>query len=390
MFWVALHFPGLPATTLAPLAAWACQFTPKVALEPPDALLLEVEGSLRYFGSSDALLAALERGCAVLGVGASLATATSARAALWRARGGGLPLAELSLDVLGVDTAFFSAIGISTLGELLALPRDGLAQRCGQELIDQLDQALGRLPEAREFFVPPERFSASLELPAEVDHAEALLFAARRLLVQLSGLLAARQAGVRGFALTLLHRDRSKSEVEVQLASPARDAERLSALLREKLAMLTLAQPVEAIALAAGDFTALGAPSRGLFGDRAAEAEECAELVERLQARLGRDAVYGISVFPDHRPEHAWRRVEPGDWDAHDFVQPGPRPAWLLAAPRRIAETELALIAGPERIACGWWDGDPTRRDYFVAELGRSVAWVYREEGAWYVHGFFA
>jgi protein ImuB len=101
-----------------------------------------------------------------------------------------------------------------------------------------------------------------------------------------------------------------------------------------------------------------------------------------------------VTPFPDHRPEYAWRRVEPGDWEVRDFVQPGPRPAWLLSEPRRIsdtaAETELALIAGPERIACGWWDGDQTRRDYFVAELGRSVAWIYREEGAWYVHGFFA
>ncbi|HET7362106.1 MAG TPA: DNA polymerase Y family protein [Burkholderiales bacterium] len=394
MFWAALHFPGLPATMLAALAAWACQFTPKVALEAPDALLLEVEGSLCYFGGPDALLATLERGCAELGLCASLATAPSARAALWRARGGGLALEELPLEVLRIDTAFFSAIGISTLGELLALPRAGLGARCGPQLTDELDQALGRLPEPRGFFVPPEHFSASLDLPAEVAHAEPLLFAARRLLAQLSGLLAARQAGVRAFTLSLVHRDRSRSAVQVQLASPARDAERLSTLLREKLAALALTQPVEAIALEAGDFTPLGAPSRGLFGDRAAEAEQWAELVERLQARLGRDAGDGVTPFPDHRPEYAWRRVEPGDWDAHDFVQPGPRPAWLLATPRRIAETELALIAGPERIACGWWDGDETRRDYFVAELGRSVAWVYRErcgeEGAWYIHGFFA
>jgi protein ImuB len=55
-----------------------------------------------------------------------------------------------------------------------------------------------------------------------------------------------------------------------------------------------------------------------------------------------------------------------------------------------VKEAELALVAGPERIACGWWDGDETRRDYFVAELGRALAWVYREEGQWYLHGFFA
>ena len=390
MFWVALHFPGLAAGILEPLAAWACQFTPRVALEPPDALLAEVEGSLRYFGGRDALAAALQCGLAELGLQASLAAAPTARAALWRARGAGLPLEQLPIGVIGADEAFFQSIGIATLGELLALPREGLARRCGQELIDELDRALGRLPEPREFFAPPERFAARLELPAEVVHAEALLFAARRLLVQLAGLLTARHAGVRAFTLTLSHVDRSTSEVQVQLASAARDAERLSQLLREKLATLQLAQPVEAITLAAADFTPLGAQSRGLFGDSSAEAEDWAQLLERLQARLGRDAVYGISAYPDHRPEYAWQRVAPGEWDPHEFVQPGPRPAWLLEKVLPVKETELALVAGPERIACGWWDGDDTRRDYFVAELGGALAWVYREENAWYVHGLFA
>jgi protein ImuB len=82
--------------------------------------------------------------------------------------------------------------------------------------------------------------------------------------------------------------------------------------------------------------------------------------------------------------------VEPGDWDPHEFVQPGPRPCWLLEKPRTVAEKELDLLAGPERIACGWWDGDEARRDYFVAAFGASLAWVYREDGEWYLHGFFA
>ena len=389
MFWVALHFPGLQ-TGLEPLAAWACQFTPRVALEPPGALVAEVEGSLRYFGGREALLAALEAGVAELGLQASLATAPTARAALWRARGGGLPLEALPIGVLGVDAGFFASIGIATLGELLRLPRDGLAQRCGQPLIDELDRALGKLPEPRAFFVPPAQFKAKLELPAEVTQAEGLLFAARRLLAQLEGLLTARHAGVRAFTLTLIHVDRSTRAVEVQLASAARDAERLSQLLREKLSALELAQPVEALALEAGDFTLLRGRSRGLFGDRATQAEDWAQLVERLQARLGRDAVHGITAYPDHRPEYAWRRVEPGEWDPHEFLQPGPRPAWLLEKAVAVQEAQLALVAGPERIACGWWDGDDTRRDYFVAELGRALAWVYREQGQWYVHGLFA
>jgi protein ImuB len=389
MLWVALHLPGLQPGMLEPLAAWACQFTPRVSLEP-DALLLEVEGSLRYFGGPEALLGALERGLRELGLQAASATAPTACAALWRAKAGGLALEEVPVAILDADEAFFTQIGTKTLGALLALPRDGLAQRCGQPLLDEIDRALGRLPETRRWFVPPERFAARLELPAEVVHAEALLFGARRLLVQLEGLLAARHAGVRGFTLSLAHVDGTSSALSVELACAARDAERLSQLLREKLAPLRLAQPVQAIALEAAHFTPLGGASRGLFGDSAAEAEDWARLVERLQARLGREAVYGLTPCPDHRPEHAWRRVEPGEWDPREFVQPGPRPAWLLEKVISIEEQKLNLIAGPERIACGWWDGDEARRDYFVAGLGGGLAWVYREEGRWFLHGFFA
>jgi protein ImuB len=353
-------------------------------------LLLEVEASLRYFGGREALVAALERGLGELGLEPTLAIAATARAALWRARSGGVALEEVAVAALGTDDAFLRSIGVRTIGELLALPRDGLAQRCGQRLLDELDQALGRASEAREFFRPPERFSARLELPAEVAHAEALLFAARRLLTQLAGLLAARQAGVRAFTLALVHCDGSTASIRVELASPARDAERLAQLLREKLASVELAQPVEAIALEAGEFAPLGPRGGELFEDRAAEAEDWERLLERLQARLGRDAVHGVTPFPDHRPEYAWRRVDPGEWDPHEFVQPGPRPAWLLEKVIPVEEAALTLLAGPERIACGWWDGDDTRRDYFVAQLATALAWVYLEEGAWYVHGLFA
>jgi protein ImuB len=221
-----------------------------------------------------------------------------------------------------------------------------------------------------------------------VAHAEGLLFAARRLLVQLEGLLAAHQAGIRSFRLFLLSRG-SQVPVEIGLASPARQVERLSQLLRERLAQLTLANPVEAIRLEAADFTPLHERSGGLFGDAAGDAEDWVQLVERLRARLGHAAVYGVATQPDHRPELAWRRIEPGDWDAREFVQPGARPLWLME-PRKIRESDFTLLAGPERIESGWWDGDEASRDYFVARLEESVGWIYREAGEWYLHGLFA
>jgi protein ImuB len=55
----------------------------------------------------------------------------------------------------------------------------------------------------------------------------------------------------------------------------------------------------------------------------------------------------------------------------------------------------LELLAGPERIESGWWDGDEASRDYFVARLpDGELAWIYREGDLgsvhWFLHGFFA
>jgi protein ImuB len=391
MLWVALHFPALPSKALAPLAGWACQFTPRVAQAPPDALLAEVAASLRYYGGQGAFLRTLRVGLDALGLAASLAVAPTGLAALWLARGGGGSLEALPLEATGFDLDFFRGIGVATVGEALALPRNGLAQRCGSAIIDALDRACGKLPETYAFFAPPASFSARLELPGEAAHAEALIFPARRLLAQLAGLLAARQEGIRAFALRLVHFDSSSREIEIGLASPSRDAARLADLLREKLGALALQQPVEALELRAADFTPLGPRSGGLFGDPAREEEDWARLLERLRIRLGCEAVCGLATQPDHRPEHAWRRVEPGEWDPREYRQPGARPLWLLQKPRRLAEAEFTPLAGPERIECGWWGGDEAKRDYFIARLANDAAgWIYREGGEWTLHGLFA
>ena len=80
------------------------------------------------------------------------------------------------------------------------------------------------------------------------------------------------------------------------------------------------------------------------------------------------------------------------------------RPLWLLTTPRPLRETgtapsdqdgaPLSLLAGPERIEAGWWDGQYVARDYFVARnAAQSLLWVYHERDVaarWYVHGFFS
>ena len=414
MLWVALHFPqfrrqalsrghALPEPereALAAVAAWACQFTPRVSLEPPQALLLEVEGSLRYFGGRWKFLARLREGLSRLGFEARIAEAPAARAALWRARGNGGRLEAQAAAVLGLAPdaqELLSNLGVETVGGLMRLPREGIALRLGPQLLEEIDQAAGRAAEARAFFVPPARFSARLALPAPVSQAEHALFAARRLLAQMEGFLAARQAGVRAFSLALLHDDAPATEIRVGLAGPGRAAEHFARLLRERLAVLALGSPIEAIVLAAGDLESLPGTSKTLFGDPRG-GEEWLRVIERLQARLGSAAVHGLDTHEDHRPERAFSHVvpvvkNPGEKKKHaQNESAGPRPLGLLEPPRRLAEGDFQLLAGPERIESGWWDGAEACRDYFVARTGEaSLAWIYRErQGSWFLHGYFA
>jgi protein ImuB len=408
--WVALHFPqfrrqalshghALPEPerqALAAIAAWACQFTPRVSLEPPQTLLLEVAGSLHFLGNRWRFLAQLRAGLKRLGFEARIAEAPTARAALWQARGNGGRLEAQSVGVMEAGpeaAALLSSLGVHTLGGLMRLPREGLARRFDARVLAQLDQARGLAAEAREFFVLPEQFGMQLEMPAPVEQADQVLFVARRMLDQMEGFLTARQAGVRSFTLRLLHEDPPATAVDIRLAALGRGAEHFLRLLRERLAALPLRAPVEAIGIEAGAIESLAEWNRDLFRHRAENREDWLHLVERLQARLGISAVHQLDTREDHRPEHAWAAVAPGRTSApKEETRLAPRPVWLLERPRRLAEGDFTLLAGPERIESGWWDEAEAKRDYFVARTGKaSLAWIYRErEGSWFLHGYFA
>ncbi len=377
---------------LEAVAAWACQFTSRVSLEPPQGVLLEVEGSLRLFGGAAGLMARLRSGLAQLGFEALLAAGPTARAALWLARGTGECLEALPVEVIDAAPearALLRRIGIGTLGELMRLPRAGVAARFGRRLLGDLDRALGRAAEPRDFFVPPERFSAKLELPAPVMQAERVLFAAHRLLLQLEGFLAARQAGVRGFRLSLRHHGVQPTRIDIGFAAPRRDAEHGLRLLRERLARIALTSPAEAIRLEAAGLAPLPGVTPDLLGDARSAAEDWERLTERLQARLGDALVHGLAVHAEHRPERAWRATGGSD-QAALHAPPGPRPLWLLEPARRLGEGDFVLLAGPERIESGWWDGEDVVRDYFIAARGPSLAWIYRAREGWFLHGLFA
>jgi protein ImuB len=437
--------PSAEAAALAAVATWATQFTPAVALASPDAVLVEIGGSLRLFAGLPKLTARLSRGAHDLGYAMRLAFAPTPAAALLFARaqiGNGRPssgkaasvanaLAPLPLSLTEADptaVAMLAAAGVTTFGQACALPRAALARRVGADFVALVDRVRGFVPDPRPPFVPPPCYTGKIDLPAPVENAEALAFAVNRLVHELAGWLSGRGLGVAEMSLTLTHERYvgvatgvPATTVRFALAAPAREPAHLLAVLRERLARVTLPAAVETITLASLATVPLASHNLGLLpGDDAAAT---VPLLDRLRARLGEDAVTRVASHAEHRPERAWRENGVGSEIRirHDLSRnlaerntragkavPGPavafaapRPVWLLAKPEplgHLVETQpWVLKDGPERIESGWWDGADVRRDYFVAVNPRGeTAWIYRDhrygidDGEWFMHGVFA
>jgi protein ImuB len=314
-------------------------------------------------------------------------------------------------------------MGLRTVGDLLRLPRGGVVRRLGQAWLDELDRALGRRPDVRHGFRGPEHFSERRVLEHEIETAAGLEFACQPLMARLQAFLRRRQAAITVLALDLKHRTHPVTRLRIGLAAPSGDVEHLRGLLAERLAALALPAPVIAIRMRSGalleqvlatdsfrNFTPSPRPGERVAVEGSCDADALPRLIERLRARLGNDAVFGMSEVEDHRPERAWRVIEPSP---RPSPQPSPasgrgrggrRPLWLVTEPlpliptltptlSRKRERELELLCGPERIETGWWDGREVTRDYFVARDAQGVRlWIYRERRApknWYVHGLF-
>jgi protein ImuB len=419
------------------LACFAGGYTPTVCVEEGGALLLEIAGCRRLFGSLANIVEGLRRGCGERGVSVDCAVAPTPLAALWLAhdrtwpaantavsgRAGvvdnpaccltqeALPdmLAPLPLAVLDVDGQTLQrlgAFGLRKLGDLLALPRAGLARRVGPDFVDSLARALGELPDPRAPFVFPEHFELSIELPGAASDAAMLAFPAQRLLVDFCGWLTARQAGVALCTLQLIPEQRGKptQALELRLAGPSRDSGRFLRILRERLDRFSLSAPVGRLALASGEVLALPGNTPSLLDTRQIDSP-LEVLVERLRARLGEAAVHAIAPVPEHRPECASRAAAIG-FAGHDKAPAAApsRPLCLLERCEDLPEIRgqphrqgapLELLAGPERIEAGWWDsgeenaaGD-VRRDYFIARSNCECLWVYRDAAGWHAQGIF-
>jgi protein ImuB len=252
-----------------------------------------------------------------------------------------------------------------------------------------MDRLTGDAPAGLDLYLPPDAVDWTVELSHEVENIAALIFPLKRMTGDLAAYLSGRDGGVQRFVLRLEHRDQPATDVAVGMLAPERSAEVLFDAARGRLEQVQLPAPVLALRLIADDLPGFVPAGRDLFDERPATALPFEQLRERLRARLGDGAVYQWGTTIDPRPEHSQRMSAASDGP----LDPRPRPTWLLERPIPL-RGGVRIIAGPERMETGWWDGGDTRRDYYVVETEQGQrAWAFcppDEQAGWMLHGWFA
>ena len=445
--------PDAEGKRLAWLGLACYRYSSRVSVAPPAGLLVEVGGSLRLFGSLPGLANELDCRLRRLGHAALLAAAETPAAALTLARAGqfqqataqnlgsldasaalrGVPLACADISERHLER--LANMGLRRLGQLLALPSQEVGKRFDHALVDYLARLSGEKADPREFIEPPERFRSTIHLPESVDAKEALSFPMHRLASELGSWLAARRFGTETLAWAFKPLHGEAAHLVIRFAEPTAEPTAFLALSRLRLERAELPREVMSIALVADSPAPFVPPATDLLARHRAAASR-AELIDRLAARLGDEAIQVLANVDDHRPERAWtplpavagfrrdgplaeaERASTGT-DARTDDEIGGRaikrrPLWLLDEPRPVAIEDFTLLTGPERIETGWWDTAEYRlsRDYFVAAAKSGAqCWLYRQrervlasengdrkadedsqrnEPNWYLHGYFS
>ncbi len=248
---------------LAGLAmALARRWTPTVAIEGDDTLLLDLSGVAHLHGGEAQMAARLRRMLARLGYTARIAIADTPGAAWALAHFQAATLcppgrhakalSPLPIEALRIDPAaveLLHRLGVTRIAQLAAMPRAPLVKRFGPGLALQLDRALGRLSEPLHPVVPPEPIAITQRFAEPIATAEAIEHWLGTLVPRLTAALAEKGIGATRIELIADRIDGVPQRIRIGLARPSRDGAHLLRLLIRRIEQVEPGYGVDALTL---------------------------------------------------------------------------------------------------------------------------------------------
>jgi len=423
--------PGLAGNLLNALAEWCLRFTPVVAVDQTNGLILDVSGCTHLWGGEKPYLKDIISKLKGFGYDVRIAIADTIGTAWAVSRFGQIsPIIEpgkqiealLSLPpaALRLESAILERLeklGLYQIQNFINMPQKALRRRFGQSLLTRLYQALGQEFEVIEPIQPIEPYQERLPSLEPIRTATGIEIALKQLLDKLCQRLAKEEKGLRKSVFKCYRIDGVVQQIEIGTNSPSRNVEHLFKLFELKIVTIAPALGIEVFTLDATIVEDIAGKQDALWNFTAGgNGTAVGELLDRIAGKLGLTSINRYLPDEHYLPERSLKAATSFTEKAQTTWRIDlPRPIHLLPKPETIEVTvpmpdyppmlfrykgelhNVKKTESPERIEQEWWIEPGQYRDYYVVEDEKGARyWLFRqgsyEHGnpQWFIHGFFA
>lgn len=419
------------AVKLLRLIGLGCiRYTPIVAIDPPNGLLLDISGCAHLWGGEREYLKEIVYKLRDAGFETRAAIADTPGTAWAVARYAskhpivpsgqetnaiaGLPPAALRLETEISDR--LKKLGFRTIGPLLTIAPQALRRRFGHALLLRIDQALGKAEEYFEPLQPPIPYVERLPCLEPIRTAPGIEIAIEKLLEMLCLRLQAEGKGVRKAMLKCHRVDGRKVQVGITTSKGSHSVSHLMGLFRLQVARIAPGLGIELFVLEVPRVEDMDTVQEQLWAEAKGLADNAlAQLLDRIAGKVGADTIQRYLPAEHYWPERSVKLAASLEEKPQTTWPETLRPVRLLETPELIEV--MALVPddppkifiykgkrhmirkadGPERIGREWWQDSGEHRDYYIVEDNEGQRyWVFRSghydgsDARWYIHGYFA
>ncbi|WP_026264412.1 Y-family DNA polymerase [Rhizobium leguminosarum] len=409
------------------------QYTPVVAIDGRDGIVMDTEGADHLRGGELPMLTGLVnalRGRGLQARGAIADTWGTAHAIARTSRREAIivPVGETAKAVVNLPVSSLrlspdivsglTVLGFRTVGEVSVTPRAPLALRFGPEVGRRLDQMFGRVVEPIDPIRTADLIEVARSFSEPIGAAETIAKYIGKLVVELCAALETRGQGVRRADLIIYRVDNTLQSLRAGTAKAVRDIPHLTKLLCSSIEKIDPGFGIEKLSLTATMIEPLEEKQ-----SISSLVEETVVDVTPLLDSLGNrgQRMYRLAPVESDVPERNVGRVSAvSEKLGQAWPTRWPRPSRMLARPERIEVIALtpdhppASMTwrgkrrrikrgdGPERVFGEWWvrssEMEAVRDYYSVEDEDGNRFWVYRSgdgvdpatgTAKWFLHGIY-
>jgi protein ImuB len=422
--------PDQPKRLLTALAEWCIRYSPVVAVDLPDGLLLDASGCTHLWGGEEEYLKTIQERFQKFGYHTRLAITDTIGCSWAMCHFGNalsivppgkqtqalalLPPAALRLE--DAITERLTKLGLLTIESFRSMPRPALCRRFGATLLTRLDQAAGVAFEMLEPVKPIPPYEERLPSMEPILTAIGIETALRHLLETLCQRLSLESKGLRTCSFICHRLDGTSQAIDVGTNRPSRNINHLFKLFELKIQQIEPDLGIELFVLQATVVEELQNTQDALWAVNSANEAAIAELLDRIAGKTGADSIHRYLPAEHYWPERSIKATSSlTEKTETAWRKDLPRPVHVLKKPEPIEVSvpmpdyppllfnykgtlhTVKKADGPERIEQEWWSDKSEYRDYYCLEDENGGRyWVFRlgdyltGDPEWFIHGFFA